>query len=466
MACFIVQNYCAAQLQASTWYFGDRAGLSFKNDAPVALIDGRLSAFEGCSTICDALGNLLFYTDGVTVYNRLHQSMPNGHGLWGSYTTTQTLIIPKPGVEAVYFIFSALAQFDFVGPDSTGFHYSIVDMNLDAGLGDVSQKNVLLFKNTTEKMSAIHHANGSDIWLVTHEYGNNTFRSYPITIEGIGASPVFSSIGSAHVGGAGMENVAGYMKLSPDGSRLALALYEPKKVEVFDFDAATGQVTGLVSSILVSATSGRCYGIEFSANSNMLYYTVTPGSCGFNDPKNPGLLWQYSLKDGVSRIIHSYVGALNALQLAINGKIYVSRCNDILRESDYVGVINFPNRKGDACGYISTGTSLRGNYNQLGLPNFIQSYFLFPDPVVDMPNVFSPNGDDYNPVFRPFTFENMMDADLQIINRWGQEVFHTKEVSMGWNGGDSSSGVYYWLLRYEGKNGKTGVEKGWVQLIR
>jgi len=463
LLCVSATSFSYSQKQASIWYFGDRAGLDFNSGQPVALSDGALSQFEGSASIADAGGNLLFYTDGVTVYNRQHQPMPNGRNLWGSYTTTQTLIVPKPGIQPIYYVFTALADFDSFGSDSVGFHYSIVDLTLAGGLGDVVNKNVLMFKNTTEKMTAVHHANGVDVWLVTHEWASNNFRSYLINENGIESIPVISSIGRIHVGGSNLENVAGYMKLSPDGSKIALAL--AKIVEVFTFNNITGKVSGVISSILAQSKLGKSYGLEFSASGKLLYYTTIPGSCGFNDSENPGELWQYSIETGKSVKIAEYVGSLNALQLGLDGKIYVSRCNDILRESDYLGVINFPNREGDACQYVSEGVSLNGRTNQLGLPGFVQSYFHFPDPEIDMPNVFSPNGDEYNPLFRPFAFKNMIDADLKIINRWGQEVFHTKDVATGWNGGDSPAGIYYWHIRYEGKNGKAGVAKGWVQLV-
>jgi len=462
LLCVSATSFSYSQKQASIWYFGDRAGLNFNSGQPVALTDGALSQFEGSASIADASGNLLFYTDGVTVYNKQHQPMPNGTNLWGSHTTTQTLIIPKPGIQPIFYTFTASPEFDLVGGDSVGFHYSVIDMSLAGGLGDVVLKNVLLFKNTTEKMTAVHHANGVDVWLVTHEWASNNFRSYLINENGIVPVPVISSVGRIHFG---VSNYAGYMKLSPDGSKIALVLLDLNMVEVFRFSNITGKISNLLASIFTQHKLGKCYGLEFSPNGNVLYFSITPRSCGFNDVENPGILWQYSMETGKSVKIADYVGSLNALQLGLDGKIYVSRCNDILRESDYLAVINFPNREGVACYYVSEGVSLNGRNNQFGLPGFIQSYFHFPDPVIDMPNVFTPNGDTYNPLFRPFVFKNMIDADLKIINRWGQEVFHTKDVATGWNGGDSPAGIYYWHIRYEGKNGKAGVAKGWVQLV-
>jgi len=461
----LVAFNCYAQKQASVWYFGNNAGLDFRNGDPVPLTDGALSTFEGSASICDEAGNLLFYTDGVTVYNRMHIPMPNGKNLWGSFTTTQTLIVPQPESQTIFYIFTASF---FVGDDSVGFHYSTIDISLNNWLGDVVEKNVLLFKNTTEKMSAVYHADGINIWVVAHEWGNNTFRSYLVTKNGISNKPVISSIGSVHKGGGFQDqsNAAGQMKLSPDGGKLAVVI-PFREIEFFNFDVSIGKVLNRTGNIIRTNDSVlNFYGIEFSSDNNFLYYATTVGACGFNDPDNASELWQYSFVNKSPIKVGEFVGTLSSLQLAINGKIYISRCNDIIGESDYMAEITYPNRVGEACGFVSKGVSLNGRNNQIGLPNFIQSYFQFSDAVFDLPNFFSPNGDEFNSFFKPTNTENLIAADLRIINRWGQEVFHTTDVALGWDGGDAASGVYYWFLFYEGKNGKTGTRKGWVQLAR
>ena len=66
--------------QGNNWYFGAYAGLTFNTNPPTALTNGSLLSEEGCATMSDAQGNLLFYTDGQTVYNKNHLAMPNGTG--------------------------------------------------------------------------------------------------------------------------------------------------------------------------------------------------------------------------------------------------------------------------------------------------------------------------------------------------------------------------------------------------
>lgn len=465
----LLYNLAPAQKQASIWYFGRNAGIDFRSGAPLALTDGALSTEEGSASICDAEENLLFYTDGVTVYNRLHQIMPNGRNLWGSYTTTQTLIVPKPGPDPIYYIFTASPQFDRVfgsDTDSVGLHYSVVDMSLEQGLGDVSEKNILLFKNTTEKVTGVHHANGKDIWVVTHEWGNNNFRSYLVTENGIIVEPVISSIGEIHEGDGisigSKSNTLGQMKLSSDGSKIALTILW-NGVFLYDFDNTSGSVSNQV--IIKRNPIVIFYGLEFSPNSKNIFFTDV-FNAGCNTEIEPSILYQYSIETGSLKEVGRFIGVLGGLQLALDGKIYAPQCNEITGNSTSAAVIQFPNRLGHACGFQENGLDLITGKGLLGTPNFIQSYFAFHKPIVEMPNVFTPGTDQYNPVFKPIQFENVLWANLKIISRWGQEVFSSEDVNSGWDGGNSSPGVYYWILRYEGKDGKQGSLKGFVQLIR
>lgn len=73
----------------------------------MALTNGQLNTLEGCATIADTTGSLLFYTDGITVWNRNHVPMPNGSGLLGNPSSTQSgIIVPYPGNTDLYYVFT------------------------------------------------------------------------------------------------------------------------------------------------------------------------------------------------------------------------------------------------------------------------------------------------------------------------------------------------------------------------
>ena len=71
-----VTEYGSRRQIQNKWYFGETAGIEF-TEGPVPINDeNQMNSLEGCATIDDADGNLMFYTNGKTIWNRLHQVMP------------------------------------------------------------------------------------------------------------------------------------------------------------------------------------------------------------------------------------------------------------------------------------------------------------------------------------------------------------------------------------------------------
>lgn len=355
------------QNQANNWYFGQNAGLNFSSGNPVALTDGALNTPEGCSTISDSTGNLLFYTDGIDVWNKNHNLMPNGSGLLGASSSTQSgIIVPHPGDNNLYYVFS-LAE--IAGPN--GLRYSLVDMSLDSGLGDVvvAQKNVLLYTPTSEKISAIKHSNGNDIWVVTHEGNSNKFVSYLVTNSGIIMIPVVTELGHSPID---VYDNIGAMKISPDGTKIAV-VYSSEVLELFEFNTTTGKLSNniQITDFNQGLSLSYIYGVEFSSNSKYLYVSESQdgiiqfdvSSFNYNDILNS----RYDIAtNGMSfgDLPHS------ALQLGPDKKIYVAHFNN-----EYLGVINNPNSPGNQVDYQYNGVFLEGGISKAGLPPFIQSFF-------------------------------------------------------------------------------------------
>ncbi|GEQ85058.1 hypothetical protein ULMS_05660 [Patiriisocius marinistellae] len=364
-------TFCTfAQGEANIWYFGENAGLDFNSGTPVPLLDGELFTQEGCSTISNANGQLLFYTDGITVWDKQHNIMPNGNGLLGNPSSTQSgIIVPKPGFSNIYYIFSVDFQANI-----NGLTYSEVDLSLNGGNGDVTSiKNVSLSSPTTEKITAIEHDNGTDYWVVAHEWESNNFISYEVTAAGVNTTPVVSAVGEYHGEGNGSDgnNAIGYMKISPDGERLALAQsYTDSFVEIFDFNSLNGSVSNpiFIQGIFYENGEGA-YGLEFSPNNELLYISDVDGSISKIHQLNITL-------NNATDIINSdtilYDGGnfIGGIQLAIDGRIYLTNAL-----SPFLDVIENPNEIGTAAGYVSQGLSLNGRNAVYGLPPFIQSFF-------------------------------------------------------------------------------------------
>src|SRR5262245_40286912 len=111
MLLIFMSAYSHSQSYANWWYFGQNAGVTFQTGNPVAASGGQINTVEGTAAISDAAGNRLFYTEGVTVWNRNHIPMPNGNGLMGNASSTQSaVIVQKPGSTNIYYIFTVDAQ--------------------------------------------------------------------------------------------------------------------------------------------------------------------------------------------------------------------------------------------------------------------------------------------------------------------------------------------------------------------
>lgn len=380
------------------WYFGQYTGLIFngQEDAQVTY-DGQMLAPAGCATISDIYGNLQMYTNGDRVLSPNHSIMNNGIlvTLNGPEETLiesnkdssqNSIIIPIMDLENLYYVFT-------VGP--SGLFYSVVDMSLLDNVGSVAEvNNSLLLDSGVSKLSAVHHADGKSIWLMTTKQNQNdefsSFYAYKINTDGSIDPPVITSSEVAYKG-----VVEGTMKFSPDGTQIACANYLEQSVDghlaVFDFNNETGVVenkrnllTALGFFEVISV-----YGVEFSNDSKYLYATAV--FQGVFDPSNPGslpnpgdkenYLYQYNLE---SLIPQQYINNLHqetndfipgSLQLARNGKIYRALSKSSGEGVPFLGVINSPDVFGVGASYTHNAVGLSPNRSKKGLPNFIQSYF-------------------------------------------------------------------------------------------
>jgi len=350
-----LSSWCTAQHETSKWYFGSNAGLDFMTSPPTVITSGSLNTSEGCASMADANGSLLFYTDGSTIYNNADLVMANGTGLLGFSSSSQSaIIVRQPGSSTIYYVFAQ-------GATSNGFGYSVVDMSLAAGMGSVTTKNVMLSFPSSEKLTSVKHCNGIDTWVITHDYTGNAFRAYLVSPLGVSLTPVTSNVGSSFSG----NDYIGCLKCSPNGKRLAQGIYgNTSGYELYDFDASTGIVS---SPVFLGPNYLLAYGVEFSPDGTKLYGSTFGGQKVF----------QWNICAGSAAAIAASTTTLTSLgagkgqlQLAPNGKIYIARVNQ-----QALAVINNPNTAGASCGYVEVGQTTAPKLNALGLPNFVTSSF-------------------------------------------------------------------------------------------
>lgn len=358
-----VREYDAIDQRANIWYFGQNAGIDF--NAPITAISGPLNTPEGCSVISDRNGQVIFSTDGFRVYDRndVEITSVNGSpilyppGIGGESTATQSaLIIPVPGDETLYYIFTTQ---EVHGGYAYELRYSLYDIKLNNGDGGLAECNQLLFSRSTERIT------GDANWLIAHEYGNNSFRAYQITPLGI-SNPVISSIGSDHLI-TEEYNGQGYMELA-GGNQLVVALptfNTSNFLEFFDFDNTTGIVSNF-RSVNLNATAEQVYGVEFAGNKVFATLRGTPNSflreMYIDFQGNPVLIPPAAPSGPIA-------AELGAIQTGPDGEIYVAVNNQaalgtIQVNADTLQLSNF---------VVSSFTLAGGTLSHLGLPNFIQS---------------------------------------------------------------------------------------------
>jgi len=356
LAGFLAVQSLSAQHEFDNWYFGSNAGVSFVSGSPVNLSGGQISTNEGCSSMSDGAGNLLFYTDGQTVYDKNHAIMPNGTGLLGNWSSTQSaLIVSDPGNVNQYYIFTTDG---FVG--ANGLRYSIVDMTLNGGNGDIGAvKNVQLMNVCDEKVTGIRNSIGNGFWIVSHENSaiSNSYYAFPLTAAGVGV-PVVSSVGPLFPSGV---SFIGAMKISPAGNYIARTMYDAYAGEIAEFDQATGVISN--PSTYTAPSADVLYGTEFSASGNVLYF--------MSGDYQPSKLFQFDMTAGNTAAIVATGTVLDddntqrsgAIQIASDNKIYVSHSG-----SQSLGIINDPEIIGLGCNYVRNGFALTATTN-IGLPN-------------------------------------------------------------------------------------------------
>ena len=475
LACFC----CQAQLYDAKWAIGS---------LPITILDftvdslkldsisrPSLSFLTNAST-CDENGSFLYYTNGIAIYGNNGDTLQNGTGLNPCSFTTQwaalgldiqqaALFIPQPGNTRYYYLFH-FSDDDSINGGPKTLYYSLIDKQGNTGLGSVIEKNVPIMQNTLLRQGGItscKHANGRDYWLTIGAYIVNKFYTFLVTPNGV-EGPFLQSIGPQFP--PPYDNA--YSRFSQDGSKFVTGVIEGP-ILVMDFDRCSGEFSNPITIYNQSCPNApSCSGsasVEFSPNNRFVYVSDVIWLTQYD-------LWASNIQDSVQIAIDStQFERLNMLQLAPNGKIYLSSWAG-LQTIDSIHVINNPDAKGDSCNfryaYQPTYT-----HNAIGMPNSI-NYRLGPlagsgcDTITAINNV---QAVDDNPVrVYPNPAKNIISlvynppatgtVEFDLIDELGNKVIQ-QSLSNGqnfaqFNTGMLSNGLYYWVLKDSNRIIKTG----------
>ncbi len=344
------------------WTFGKNAGLDFSSGSPVAIRTSTGDFGEANASVCDQDGRLLFYTQGNHVWDKNGNLMPGGANivpLTGlsqdptSSTAQGALIVPVPGDKSRYIVFSLTSA--ELNSNFGRLYYSVVDMSLNSGLGDVvsSQKGIFVDSQFNESMTAVQ-GNNCNVWLILYaRLPLNSFKVYEITGAGLNPAP------SVYPFLPGFTSAAGCMAVSHD--RRKFAFTGNFGFMLYDFNADNGALTSPLTASSMQFYTG--YGVCFSPDNTRLYVSR----------QDERVLYQYDLTAGNgmdilnSRVTLGYC-SFSQLKLGPDGKIYFNSSAN----GRSLGVIPYPDLAAPACGYTPGVVQLLENtFFNGGLPNTV-----------------------------------------------------------------------------------------------
>ena len=465
-----------AQLQNANWYFGNQAGINFNDGtAPATLLtDGAMNALAGCTSVSNDFGDLLFYTNGVTVWNKNHVPMSNGN-LMGDVNVSQSVVvIPNPANVDQYFIFLNSAE----NQAHSGLRYSVVDMTLASGLGDVdlNTQDVVLLTNCSEKMTAINNPYDNTYWLVSFGPSSDpvvydTFYTFKIDENGDVNAPVVSNFSSDAVLSIPFQttefayapHAGGQMKISPDFNTLALVHNlddrgaSAKSVFIFDFSPITGElasdsIRSYYLNDLFNQSNMYYYGLEFSPDSQQIFVsTIVKDGNGFGEVIRMRNFAQGETPNYYLMGVPVGRDPVFALQLGIDGKIYATRGDmsflDVITNPDEQGEIEINYSYG---GFMGEGFDLGSIIAGQGLPQLVPYDYLpgsKPSTTKKYSIIGNPFQDNLN-----IKFHTKERYTTQLYDMFGKQVksetydITSDDVKKAIRTGNLSSGIYRLII--------------------
>ncbi len=401
LSCAAPTNY--TNKRDNNWYFGFNAGLDFSCAPPVPLSNSPMLTNEGSAAISDVNGNLLFYTDGMTIWDKNHNPMPNANGIsypadWNRMlsgdpsSTMSAIITPVINQPNKYYVFTTDGNSgtSTIGPKGLydGLYYSVIDATLNSGLGDidtafihsqlgVNDNKVPLADSTCEKIAAIKHTNGLDYWVISAKKPGDKLYAYLVCANGVSSIPQISTVSPI--------GEISWLAPSHDGKSL-LGVSWSRVAYLMDFDASTGLASNSVQlANLPVSYRGSFYGGAFSPNDSIIYLTEgTRPDCAY--PPKLFRYKRYAVALGLGSIMNTqtidtfpgtpscYIGALRE---GPDQKIYFSGL-----DTRSLNIINTPDNF-NSPGIAISSLPIIGPGSYLGLPTHFLDHYNYVYPTVN-----------------------------------------------------------------------------------
>lgn len=342
--CYWMMGYEDSAPDSSIW---GASVMNFCGDSlEIYEIDRPMNFDFTNASMSDSAGNLLFYSNGIYIANRLHQPMLNGTGLrtpgtsgfdeYGIPVPQGILALPWPSHPEKYIIIYGKLTFYYYNGRLTGgntpLYTSIIDVSLDNGLGAVTQKNNILSQDTFDigKLTAVRHANGRDWWVVVPRWNSDRIFRFLLTPDGLDFDSIVTTGSYLSVG-------TGQAVFSPDGQsyvHVSIAAWNEVLVSFFGFDRCSGEF--VPKGQYLNTDYEPFAGVAISPNSRYAYHTSLYEIYRFDlwADDIPGSMDTAALYDGYREPIPGFdtltlPTVFYLAQLAPDGKIYVVSSNGV-----------------------------------------------------------------------------------------------------------------------------------------
>jgi gliding motility-associated-like protein len=381
---FILVWVCAIGIQPlfsqkiyNTWYFGYHSGLDFNTAPPTPLTNPLIEADEPpyyTSSICDSSGHLLFFTNGIKIWNasRIEIPKPAGRWPWGPGDKALPLICPYPANDSLYYLFIAGK---IEGINTGKLLFVTVNMASNNKAGEIVKPSspdsnnffTVLTDDAAFMLAGTSHCNQKDTWIVT--VANGALNSFLVSSGGINTTPVITRL---PVPQSTLDEGYSIMKFSVNGEKLVIPIVSKNEMLVYDFNNQTGVFSDPV--LLHLPSKEYLEDIELSPSGKKLYYGSFEYEMDGNDYTGVEFhnIFQLNLEAGSITDIENSRYRVNpfpnrsnprrcpiimrTLQLGPDGKIYVSLRKDC---DNGINLIEFPEKDREYVNYP-------GNYLRYG----------------------------------------------------------------------------------------------------
>ena len=304
------------------WLFGNHEQhVAFlKGNSEISILDttGITLGLAGSAVATDPYsGELLFFTDGITIYDASYQPMLGGTGLNGdTLGTKQVVIAPIRYQDDNYYV--------IYRTPSGVLEYSVVNMTNDGNgspgypLGEVISSNQSLINSPVGTFTTVQGGEDGPYYLVYQDStGTNDLITTvldPLSVPPAGASQTTSLPNGGFL--------AQHLSYNAARSTLVVSPSSPNvNVHLYNFNLSTGALnldTAVVNSGFADSTASNVYDAELSQSGRMLYVS-RHGTSTAN-----GTVYQYDLDSGIAAVAIPNVTLANSfgLKLGPDGNIY------------------------------------------------------------------------------------------------------------------------------------------------